>query len=323
MFQLPTMRGRRESMAITYHCSMIALGYPWFIVRHAAGRTAKFRFVALSFLLFAGVVSAQTPAYTPLMKFDVASIRQTGPNENGRTPHGSFEPFSSSHLNGVSWNFKTFLVWAYDVVDQRMIGVDRLPLDLQQSAFNVLAKGDSITDERLAALSRDKCKLEQMHMLQALLAERFNLKSHWENRDSRTYDLVVSRPGKLRATGLSPSSDEVARWANRDVPKVYEWGNDTQMELIAHGATSEDISQELSSRFGTLVRDKTGLTGKYDFQIHFATDQINASDHGFDDANPWPALEAAIHDMLGLKLVPSHGPVPFLVIDHAEMPSEN
>jgi uncharacterized protein (TIGR03435 family) len=302
---------------------MIVLSHPSRLFLPLADRTAHIRFVALSFLLFSMVVSAQTPAYTPSMKFDVVSIRQTKSRENRVTPSGSFEPARSSHLNGNSWDIKTFLVWAYDVVDQRMIGFDHLPVDLKQAAFNIQAKGDSTTDERLAALSKDQSELEQMHMLQVVLAERFNLKAHWENRDTRTYDLVVSKPGKLKATGVLPSSGEVARWGNRDVPKLYEWGGSSQMELIAHGASTADLAQELSSRLGTLVHDKTGLTGKYDFHVPYATDQIAASDHGFDDANPSPALEVAIRDMLGLKLVLSRGPVPFLVIDHAEMPSEN
>jgi hypothetical protein len=127
---------------------MIALGYPWCIVLRAPGRTAQIRFAALSLFFFTGLVSAQTLAYTPSMKFDVVSIRQTKSGEHRVTPHGSFEPVKSSLLNGNSWDFKTFLVWAYHVVDQRVIGFDRLPIDLQQAAFNIQAKGDPSTDER-------------------------------------------------------------------------------------------------------------------------------------------------------------------------------
>ncbi|HEX3939912.1 MAG TPA: DUF3738 domain-containing protein [Acidobacteriaceae bacterium] len=50
---------------------------------------------------------------------------------------------------------------------------------------------------------------------------------------------------------------------------------------------------------------------------------MKASERSDNETNPWPPLEIAIQDQLGLKLVPSHGPVPFLVVDNMQMPSEN
>jgi uncharacterized protein (TIGR03435 family) len=92
-------------------------------------------------------------------------------------------------------------------------------------------------------------------------------------------------------------------------------------EYIAHGATSADIAKMLTGQFGHPVTDKTGLTGKYDFDLK--TYQTRASDRKDEETNPWPPLETAIQDQLGLKLVTSHGPVQALVIDHIEMPTEN
>jgi uncharacterized protein (TIGR03435 family) len=215
------------------------------------------------------------------------------------------------------------LVWAYDIDDHKLIGLDRLPFAIQHAAFHVQAKADAATDVKLAALPKDRRKLEQMHMLQNLLAERFHLKAHWEIRNTRTYDLVVSKPGKLKTTGASFSANDVTRFGDRTVPRLYEWGDSNRTEMIAHGATTSDIAEELSAHLSTLVLDKTGLTGEFDFDIAFAAGQIRAADQAIDETNPQSPLEVAIRNELGLKLVPSRGPVSFLVIDHAEMPTAN
>jgi uncharacterized protein (TIGR03435 family) len=47
------------------------------------------------------------------------------------------------------------------------------------------------------------------------------------------------------------------------------------------------------------------------------------SDRSADDPDPAPTLDVAIQEQLGLKLEPTKGPTPFLVIDHIEKPSEN
>jgi uncharacterized protein (TIGR03435 family) len=61
--------------------------------------------------------------------------------------------------------------------------------------FNVQAKSDSAADQRLAQLTKDQEKMEQQHMLQTLVGDRFKLKIHWETREGPTYDLVVAKKG--------------------------------------------------------------------------------------------------------------------------------
>ena len=77
----------------------------------------------------------------------------------------------------------------------------------------------------------------------------------------------------------------------------------------------------LTGQFGTPVNDLTGLSGKYDFDLK--TYQTSDTDRQIDETNPWPPLETAIRDQLGLKLGPLPRPVEFLIIDHVEMPSPN
>lgn len=268
--------------------------------------------------------AAASPAtYVPAMTFEVASIRQSNPDvDNGFRVGGGFRPANSSHVILENNSFQNLLAWGYSEEAQRAMGFDNLPKELQHALFNVQAKADAATDERLAKLPKEEVRLEQRHMMQVLLAERFNLKVHWETRDSTTYDLVVSKRGRLQSTGARPSADEMKMFGDRGVPPLYQKGDSRYgFEYIAHGATAGDVAQMLAGQFGIPVIDNTGLTGKYDFDLR--TFGVRSSDQEEGETNPWPPLETAIQDQLGLKLVRSHGPVRTLVIDHAEMPSPN
>jgi uncharacterized protein (TIGR03435 family) len=64
------------------------------------------------------------------------------------------------------------------------------------------------------------------------------------------------------------------------------------------------------------VIDKTGIAGKFDFQIEYSASETP----GPDDAAP--SIFTAL-GQLGLKLEATKAPREFLVIDHIERPTEN
>ena len=269
-----------------------------------------------------------TDAYVPTMTFDVASVRESKPDlEHGfRAVVGGFQPSDSSHVHMENWSLVNLLMYAYSSPKSPLYLKD---IDAGDSArfiymafFNVDAKGDEETDARLAKMPKEQVRAEQRHMVQGLLADRFKLKMHWEDREKPTYDLIVAKAGRLVSTGAPPSEDELKRFGDRPVPRLYQSGSSMRgFEYIAHGATAGDIAEMLTGQFGQRVNDKTGLTGKYDFRLK--TYQVRAEDRKMDETNPWPPLENALEDELGLKLVRSKGLVRTLVIDHVERPTEN
>lgn len=267
--------------------------------------------------------AATITPYTPVMTFEVASIRQSKPDmDRGWVVGGGFEPDNSGRFSLQNNNLMNLLLWAYPVTSHQILGWDDLPRELRSALFNVGAKADAADDQRLATLPRKQVQLEHEHMMQELLADRFNLKVHWEVRDSTTYNLELVKRGKLRSTGAPPTAEEVKMFGDHGVPPVYQKGDSRYgFEYVAHGATVKDLAEMLTGQFGAPVNDQTGLSGKYDFDLR--SYQTLDSDRQVDETNPWPPLETAIRDQLGLKLVRSHGPVKFLVIDHAEMPSPN
>lgn len=64
------------------------------------------------------------------------------------------------------------------------------------------------------------------------------------------------------------------------------------------------------------VIDQTGLNGKYDFTLKWSS-EFAATGQPSDE----PSLLTAIQEQLGLKLVPTKGPVEVIVIDHIEKPT--
>jgi uncharacterized protein (TIGR03435 family) len=73
------------------------------------------------------------------------------------------------------------------------------------------------------------------------------------------------------------------------------------------------------------VVDRTGLTGRYDFDLEWATDESQFNGEvpaASADANAAP-LFTAIQQQLGLRLVATKAPVDALIVDKAERPSAN
>jgi uncharacterized protein (TIGR03435 family) len=73
------------------------------------------------------------------------------------------------------------------------------------------------------------------------------------------------------------------------------------------------------------VVDRTGLTGRYDFDLDWAPDETQFGGEvpvAPADAQA-PPFFTAIEEQLGLRLEATRGNVQALVIDHAEAPGAN
>ena len=100
------------------------------------------------------------------------------------------------------------------------------------------------------------------------------------------------------------------------------------MTVMSHGATMEQLTVALLSRIvDRPVIDKTGLAGRYDFQIEFEyVPDSGGGDTGAAQppAGPdAPSIFEVLQAKLGLKLEPGKGPSEILVIDRVERPTEN
>ena len=73
------------------------------------------------------------------------------------------------------------------------------------------------------------------------------------------------------------------------------------------------------------VVDKTGISGRYDFELEWTPDETQFGGNvptGNPEA-PKPDLFSAMQQQLGLRLEATRGPIEALVIDWAERPTAN
>ena len=103
-------------------------------------------------------------------------------------------------------------------------------------------------------------------------------------------------------------------------------------EMIGQAIPVANLIAFLSQQLGRTVVDKTGLAGKFDFDLKWTPDQAagfampradgQQSTMPLPDASG-PSIYTALQEQLGLKLEPTKGPEQVLVIDHVERPSPN
>jgi uncharacterized protein (TIGR03435 family) len=263
--------------------------------------------------------SADSP-YVATMTFDVVSVRESKPDlDKGFTVGGGFTG-DSSVLRMTNNSIRNMLTLAYGLSWYQL---ENLPDWTHHSIYNVQAKSDDATDAKLAILTKEQRRLEQQHMMQVLLADRFSLKTHWETREGPVYNLVVAKGGpKMQAGGsLPPSAEELKGFGDHKMPEIHQRGNGKRgYEFIGHACHMTSLAEILASLMSTDIIDKTGLAGTYDFDLQYSQAPEERRE---EDLTIWPPITEAVERQLGLKLEHAKGPVKRLVVDHIDQPSQN
>jgi uncharacterized protein (TIGR03435 family) len=144
-------------------------------------------------------------------------------------------------------------------------------------------------------------------MLQALLADRFQLKLHHDTKELPVYHLIqTKKTGAFHAAG----PDETFSW------NLTQGPGGTQRSKATKESMGDFIQLTGVSADRPLI-DKTGLTGDIDYEILINYEGARTQ----DDVNR--AILDAIKDQLGFKLESAKEPIELLVVDHVEKASEN
>jgi uncharacterized protein (TIGR03435 family) len=244
-------------------------------------------------LLIAAALSLTSAQAQP--KFEVASVRPN--NSDEKMNYG----VRGNSLSGTNMPLVGWIEIAHKVRDYQIKG----PSWISVEKFDIEARAASGSSAGV------------MSMLQSLLADRFKLTLHRETQQLPVYDLVVDR----RGLKMKPSADQTP-WVG-DFPRGSPDGRPTtgaSPTVLAPGRFEGKAIP--MSMFITLLSDalerpvinRTGQTGRFDIDLHYAPGS---------DTDSSPSVFTAMQEQLGLKLESAKGPVEVLVIDHIERPSAN
>lgn len=254
----------------------------------------------------AGDVFGQAPPTTQ-STFEVASVKPSAPETTGMF----IRPLPGGGLQVTGASLKNLISLAYDVRTFQIIGesqwvdAERFDIDARTATSDAKTPSDPASDRR-----------KILEGLKSLLADRFQVAVHSETKEQAVYALVVNKGGpKLQE---STESRGLIRKTGRGTIKG---------QAVASGMLALNLSNELGRR----VIDRTGLAGKYDFELKWGSSQESAaqvrSTQTADLALPadadGPSIFTALQEQLGLRLESGKGPVEVLVIDRAERPSKN
>jgi uncharacterized protein (TIGR03435 family) len=298
--------------------------------------------IATVLLLATGAnLVAQTPAAPA---FEVASIKPSPPGDPSNPLSGfpMLMPQPGGRLVATNTPLWLLISTAWSLPDDRIAGGNK---DAMNIRYDITAR--AATDATLT-------QKELQPMLQALLIERFRLKTHVESREMPLYDLVRALGDGRLGPDLKPSKSDCSNIDDLNakrteavargdfaaiMPKPGEFlscsfspnfaGGPTRISLHGDGQEMKALADMLAQFTGKYVRDKTGLTGRYDFdlrldpQVQLELAQklgINIPAGALQQADG-SSLMTTLREQLGLKLESSRGPVEVLVIDHVETPS--
>ena len=301
------------------------------------------RTCALGVATFLGIgadsnVAAQTPA-GPV--FEVASVKPSNPNPDPNDPLSMIAlmmPQPGGRFTATNTPLRMLIMTAFELQQEsQLVGG---PPTLLAAKYDITARA---ADTAIIPMK------ELPPLLRTLLADRFKLKTHTETRELPVYDLVLARSDGRLGPDMAPSkseckSDEVAAQqgaalAKRDVasfmgkPGPCMITTDTSggpLNLVMRGDGQEmrQLVEQLSALTGRTVRDKTGLTGRYDFAMKMDLQMVLALAKRMGANIPAAAanipqadgssLMTALNEHLGLKLESTRDGVSVVVIDSVE-----
>ena len=269
-------------------------------------KVMRHRALGITFALAAAsaatVLPLRSQAQPQKPHIEVASIK---PNDAG--PRGS-NSTNTEHgtLTATNVTLRSLILLAYNLSDYELIGG---PEWVGTATFDIQAKSDADPN----------AKPNPRGLIQALVEDRFQLRTHRETRELPVFLLTVTKGGpKIQRAEGQPDPSNPSRGAG-SVSRTP-----VSTEIKGTAVTIPQLIRLLSPHVERTIIDKTNLTGDFDFSLKFARPMISALPTASDAGNSGlPDFFTAIQEQLGLKLESGKGPVEVLMIDSVDKPKPN
>jgi uncharacterized protein (TIGR03435 family) len=231
-----------------------------------------------------GLVACALFAQT--VSFDAASIK---PSE--APPGSSGINTNNGYMRAYNVTLKRCIAGAYGITEDQVIGG---PKWINENRYDITARGPGHTED----------------MLKTLLTDRFRLTMHPQTETRSGYALTVAKGGiRAAVSAIAPGGPSTT--------------NSSRSRIEAKLCSMPVLARKLAAVLGQPVVDETQESRSFDFVLQWVPDEVMSKAAAGSDAANGPSLFTAVQEQLGLKLEARKVPVDVLVIDRADLPSEN
>jgi uncharacterized protein (TIGR03435 family) len=204
-------------------------------------------------------------------------------------------------------SLKELIQYAYHMQDFQISGTQGW---MNSDRYDVIAKAEDRANE-------DQIRL----MVRSLLAERFKLNVHLDEKQLPQYALVIAKDGLK----MPRSTQDCSVPGDRSMPcggfRLYQ-----RSQLSGRNVPIFELIDVLAILTGRYVVNNSGLSGNFDIKLQWSPDEtlaLGAETNAPPDDPGGASLFTALQQQLGLKLESQRGPVPVLTVDRAEKPPSN
>ncbi len=262
----------------------------------------------LPILLLLFTASSIVPAAARAQQSSIESLRPMAPNADPGLEVVTVKPTDpDDHNQGFGTHGQRIAIenmtvlnmicYAFSVQNNQVVNA---PKWLDEARWNV----DGVPDQPGVPSNK-----QYQRLVQKLLADRFHLQFHREQRVLSVYALTVAKSGaKLKASASAPDAP---------IDQTGHVGTGLQYRRYTNN-NMQDFLEDLQFILSRPVVNRTNLSGRYDFMLRWSDEM-----QGGTDPAATPGFFTAIQEQLGLKLEPTKAPVDVMTIDHIERPSEN
>jgi uncharacterized protein (TIGR03435 family) len=264
---------------------------------------------------------AQVPQPAVRDAFEVASIK---PNPSNDVPESvQLMPGGGVRMTGFRVSTLIRVVYAGTGV-QRPDQIVGGPPWIASERFDIVAKANG----ELTPDAEGRRPERLIEMLRTLLEDRFGVSVHTEQRKMAAVALQLATRDARLGPQLHASASECPR-GTASAPASDRWCGFRAVggKVIARHVTMPEVATYFSGYtvVGRPIEDRTGLTGRYDFDLEFTNAFIAGPNPDSPIPNPaadsGTSLFTALKEQLGLSLQPETATLPVLVIDRVEHPT--